>query len=265
MFDILSNVSVFLQCVICAFFCFLCTTLGALFIYIFKNKNPEQMSKLLALAGGIMIASSFFSLLSPAIESCQKNNLPIYLYVAIGFLVGGVFIVLSDKILDKFFKLERFSKHRALKRAMIFTGSITIHNIPEGMAVGVAFGSIATSMGDATTVSAILLAVGIGIQNIPEGLTVALPLRTQGISTNKSFVIGMLSGSVEPLFALLSFALCFYVTSILPFLLSFASGAMVAVATCELIPDAVKCGKNKATIFMIVGFFIMALLDTAFQ
>ncbi len=265
MLELLDNIPIIWQCVICAMFCFLCTTFGALLIYAFKNKNPDQMSKLLALAGGIMIASSFFSLLSPAIDACEENDLPIYLYVAIGFFIGGTFIVLSDKILDRFFTFEKFAKHRAMKRAVIFTGSIVIHNIPEGMAVGVAFGSIATATGDATAISAILLAVGIGIQNIPEGLTVALPLKAQGVSTNKSFVVGMLSGSVEPVFAILAYVLCFYVTSIMPFLLSFAAGAMVAVATCELIPEAVKCGKNKATIFLVVGFALMALLDTAFS
>lgn len=265
MLEFLNAIPTFWQCVICAVFCFLCTTFGAMLIFAFKNKSPDQMSKLLALAGGIMIASSFFSLLSPAIEACEENNLPIYLFVAIGFLVGGLFIVLSDKILDKFFNFERFAKHRAMKRAVVFTGSIVIHNIPEGMAVGVAFGSIATATGQPSAVAAILLAVGIGIQNIPEGLTVALPLRAQGVSTKKAFIVGMMSGSVEPLFAVLAFALCFYVTSILPFLLSFAAGAMVAVAACELIPEATKCGKNKATIFMVIGFAVMALLDTAFQ
>lgn len=265
MLELLDSIPVFWQCVICAVFCFLCTTFGALLIFAFKNKSPEQMCKLLAFAGGIMIASSFFSLLSPAIEACEKDNLPIYLYVAIGFLVGGIFIVLSDKILDKFFNLERFAQHKKMKRAVVFTGSIIIHNIPEGMAVGVAFGSIATATGGAHAVSAMLLALGIGIQNIPEGLTVALPLRAQGVSAKKAFCVGTLSGSVEPIFAVLAFALCFYVSSFLPFLLSFAAGAMVAVATCELIPEAVKCGKNKATVFMIVGFAVMALLDTAFQ
>ena len=252
------------QCVIGAMFCFVCTTVGASLVFLFKNKKQEHLTTLLSLAGGIMIASSFFSLLTPAIETCETNNLPIFLYVAIGFLVGGLFIVLSDKILDKFFCLEKFSKHRTFKKSIIFVGSITFHNIPEGMAVGVAFGSL-TFGGDVTTVAgAFMLAFGIGIQNIPEGAAVALPLKAQGISTKKSFFIGMSSGIVEPIFALLSFALCVYASSILPFLLSFAAGAMVAVACCELIPEAVKNGKNKATIFLTIGFFIMALLDTAF-
>ena len=250
------------QCVIGALFCFLCTTTGASLVFFFRKHNEDKMSSILALAGGIMIASSFFSLLSPAIETCEQNDLPIYLFVAIGFLVGGLFIVLSDKILDKFFNLEKFSKHKTFKKSVIFVGSITFHNIPEGMAVGVAFGSL-TLGADVTTIgAAFMLAFGIGIQNIPEGTAVALPLKAQGISTRKSFFIGMLSGIVEPIFALLAFLLCVYVSSILPFLLSFAAGAMVAVACCELIPESVKNGKNKATILLTIGFFVMALLDT---
>lgn len=250
------------QCVIGAMFCFLCTSIGASLVFFFKKGNTNKMNGVLALAGGIMIASSFFSLLMPAIETCEENNLPIYLFVAIGFLIGGIFIVLSDKILDKFFNLEKFAKHRAFKRSIIFAGSITFHNIPEGMAIGVAFGSLTLGADSATITSAFMLALGIGLQNIPEGAAVALPLKAQGVKTSKSFFVGMLSGIVEPIFAVLAFLLCYYVGTILPFLLSFAAGAMVAVACCELIPEAVKNGKNKATIFLIIGFFIMALLDT---
>ena len=258
------NLSPLLQCLIGATFCFLCTTSGASLVFMFQKKKQHQLFGLLSFAGGIMIASSFFSLLVPAIESCQEKDLPIYLYVALGFLVGGVFIVLSDKILDKFFNLKKFEKHKIFKRSVIFAGSITFHNIPEGMAIGVAFGSLAFGIDSTSFASAFMLALGIGLQNIPEGMAVALPPKAQGVSTKKSFFVGLLSGIVEPIFAVIAFLLCVYISSILPFLLSFAAGAMIAVATCELIPEAVSHHKNKATLFMLFGFFIMALLDTAF-
>ena len=261
MFEGLSPI---VQCLIGAGFCFLCTTLGASLVFLIKDGNIKKLYVLLALAGGIMIASSFFSLLAPAIETCEEQNLPVYLYVALGFLIGGAFIVLSDKILDKFFSYDKFSKHKKFKKSVIFAGSITFHNIPEGMAVGIAFGSLALNADPVTAMSAFTLAFGIGIQNIPEGVAVALPLKVQGVSTKKCFLIGLISGIVEPLFAIFAFLLCFFVSSILPFLLSFAAGAMVAVATCELIPESVGYNKNKATLFMILGFVIMALLDTAF-
>lgn len=250
------------QCVIGAMFCFLCTTIGASLVFFLRSNDSKKLSGVLALAGGIMIASSFFSLLMPAIEECEAKDLPIYLFVATGFLIGGIFIVLSDKILDRFFNIQRFSRHRAFKRSIIFAGSITFHNIPEGMAIGVAFGSLTLGADVASITSAFMLALGIGLQNIPEGVAVSLPLKVQGVKPRKAFFVGMLSGIVEPIFAILAFLLCVYVGTILPLLLSFAAGAMVAVATCELIPEAVQNGKNKATVFMVIGFFIMALLDT---
>lgn len=253
------------QCVLGAGFCFLCTSIGASFVFAIKNKRERQLTGFLAFAGGIMIASSYFSLLSPAIASCEEKNLPVYLYVAIGFLVGGIFIVLSDIILSKFFDTKKFSKHKTFKRSVIFVGSITFHNIPEGMAIGIAFGSLTLGADASTIASAFMLALGIGLQNIPEGTAVALPLKAQGVSSKKAFFIGVMSGIVEPIFAVLAFLLCVYIASFLPFLLSFAAGAMVAVATCELIPESVSNGKNRATIYMTIGFFLMALLDTAFD
>lgn len=262
--NMLEGLSPLVQCLLGVSFCFICTTLGASMVFLIKGNNPKKLYVLLSLAGGIMIASSFFSLLNPAIEACEEQNLPVYIFVALGFLIGGLFIVLSDKILDKFFSMEKYSKHKNFKKSIIFAGSITFHNIPEGIAVGIAFGSIAINADPTMIMSAFALAFGIGIQNIPEGVAVALPLKVQGVSTKKCFFVGLLSGIVEPIFAIMAFLLCFFVSSVLPFLLSFAAGAMVAVATCELIPESVAHNKNKSTLFMILGFVIMAVLDTAF-
>jgi len=264
MLNFFLDLPVVIQTLIATLFCWFCTTLGASIVFFFVKIKPKYLTAMLALASGVMIASSFFSLLQPAIEACKENNLPTSLYVAIGFIIGGLFIVLSDKILDKFFKLEKYKDHKAFKKSIIFTGSITIHNIPEGMAVGVAFGSIGVGLESATVATALLLALGIGIQNIPEGTAVSIPLKQQGCSSKKSFIIATLSGIVEPLFAPLACLLCIFFNGILPFLLSFAAGTMIAVATCELMPEACKGSKNYSILFVILGFAIMAVLDTSF-
>jgi len=263
MHDFITNIPIFWLTIISGGLCFLCTSLGSSFVYIFKNFNQKHLTALLAFAGGVMIASSFFSLINPAIESCEENNLPAFLFISLGFFIGGAFIIISSKILDKFFTIDKFTTHKELKRSIMLTSSMTLHNIPEGMAIGVAFGALIGVESTASLISAFMLAVGIAIQNIPEGASVSIPLRREGVSTTKSFFIGSASGFVEFIFAPLSFLLCFVVGSILPFLLAFAAGTMIAVAVCELLPEAVSYSKNRAILYLTLGFVVMAILDLA--
>ena len=195
----------------------------------------------------------------------QKNYGYIaWLLPATGFATGGLFVLLSDKFLDKVLKARKNSRNAiSLKRSILLVSAITIHNIPEGMAIGVAFGGLASGTPGMTLIAAIMLAVGIGIQNFPEGAAVALPLRNEGFSRLKSFMYGQASGLVEPISAVIGVVLVLTVRSILPFLLAFAAGAMLAVAARELLPESIQENKNLATLGLIAGFAIMMILDVA--
>ena len=263
MHELITNIPVFWLTVIAGGACFLSTSIGSSFVFLFKNLNQKYLTALLAFAGGVMIASSFFSLINPAIDACEEKNLPAFLFISLGFFIGGAFIIISSKILDKFFTMDKFTTHKGLKRGIMLTSSMTLHNIPEGMAVGVAFGALASTSTTAGILSAFMLAVGIAIQNIPEGASVSIPLRREGVSATKSFFIGSASGLVEFIFAPLAFLACYAVGSILPFLLAFAAGTMIAVAVCELLPEAVEHNKNRAILFLTLGFVTMAILDLA--
>jgi len=258
------KVATIFLCIIAGLVCWGCTTLGASAVFLVNKLQGKTIAILLSLSAGVMISASFFSLLNPAVEMCEKQNLPAFLFVALGFFVGGSFIVFSSKILDRFFEYDKFAGHKGLKKSIMLASSITLHNIPEGMAVGVAFGALTAGTAQTSVMSAFMLAIGIGIQNIPEGASVSLPLRMQGVSKGKSFLTGMMSGVVEPIFAPIAFLVCSFVSSILPFLLSFGAGTMIAVATCELVPEAVHWSKHRAILFLTLGFVIMALLDLAF-
>ena len=195
----------------------------------------------------------------------QKNcGYIAWILPAIGFATGGLFVLLSDKFLDKVLKARKNSRNAiSLKRSILLVSAITIHNIPEGMAIGVAFGGLASGTPGMTLIAAIMLAVGIGIQNFPEGAAVALPLRNEGFSRFKSFMYGQASGLVEPISAVIGVVLVLTVRSILPFLLAFAAGAMLAVAARELLPESIQENKNLATLGLIAGFAIMMILDVA--
>lgn len=211
-----------------------------------------------------MIAASFWSLLSPAIDLSFELGYIAWVLPAIGFVVGGLFVLLSDKFLDKVLKNKKNLRNAdSLKRSILLIAAITIHNIPEGMAVGVAFGGIASGVPGMTLIGAVMLALGIGIQNFPEGAAVSLPLRNEGFSRLKSFMFGQASALVEPISAVIGVVLVLTIRSILPFLLSFAAGAMIAVAARELLPESVKENKNLATLGLICGFVIMMVLDVA--
>lgn len=243
------------------------TALGASIVFFFKDVKKGILNSMLGFGAGVMIAASFWSLLNPAIELCEDLGYNSWLVPAIGFILGGLFIVLSDKFLDKFsfnnLKSEDESRFRSFKKSILLVLAVTLHNIPEGLSVGVAFGGAALGIPGCTIASAILLAVGIGLQNFPEGAAVSLPLRREGFPVFKSFFFGQASGLVEPIAGVLGVFMALTMRSILPILLSFSAGAMVGVVSSELIPEACIENKNLTTVGVIIGFSLMMILDVA--
>ena len=245
------------------------TALGAAMVVFFTSPNPKSLNMMLGFASGVMIAASFWSLLQPAIERAEAAAVaPAYLVATGGFLCGALFMWASDKIVS-------FARRRAdmsieksnerLHRIIMLILSITLHNIPEGLAVGVAFGALqGGGYEPEKLMGAISVAVGIGLQNFPEGAAVSIPLRREGFSRKKSFLLGQASGMVEPIAGVLGAVLVVYMEAILPYALSFAAGAMILVAVHELIPE---CQQNQqsqpylATMGIVLGFAAMMLLD----
>ncbi len=246
----------------------LLTALGAATVVFFKKPSPRAMNLMLGFASGVMIAASFWSLLQPAIERAEASEgLPAYLVVTMGFLMGAIFMWGSDKIVSRATSRADSTAGRPgerLNRIIMLVLSITLHNIPEGLAVGVAFGALQKGFTAETLMGAVTIALGIGLQNFPEGAAVSLPLRREGCSRRKSFLLGQASGIVEPIAGVLGALLVVYVEAILPYALSFAAGAMILVAVHELIPE---CQRNQcrepytATVGIVSGFAIMMLLD----
>lgn len=239
------------------------TALGAALVFLFKKVNKNVMDAMLGIASGVMIAASFWSLLSPAIEMAENLNMIPWLVVFFGFFCGGLLLFVGDIFFKKISKKKDFSNNK-VKRCLMLIFSITLHNIPEGLAVGVAFGSIAYGLEGATLISACLLALGIGIQNFPEGTAVSVPLRREGLSRKKAFWFGQLSGIVEPISGVIGALLVLKIRLLLPFLLSFAAGAMIYVVVEELIPESqTNKKKNLMALFTLVGFSVMMILDVA--
>lgn len=248
----------------------LVTALGAATVVFFKSLNPKAMNLMLGFASGVMIAASFWSLLAPAIERAEAcSQIPAYIIATSGFLAGALFMWCSDKAVTfarrNTTALSTDTDGIHLNRIIMLVLSITIHNIPEGMAVGVAFGALQNSNYTAEgLMGAISLAIGIGLQNFPEGAAVSVPLRREGYSRKKAFFLGQASGMVEPVAGLFGALLVVYVEAILPFALSFAAGTMILVAVHELIPE---CQRNQssqpytATMGIVTGFAFMMLLD----
>ena len=245
------------------------TALGAAMVVFFTSPNPKSLNIMLGFASGVMIAASFWSLLQPAIERAEAtSSQPAYLVATAGFLCGALFMWASDKIVSfarRRTDLAGGKSNERLHRIIMLILSITLHNIPEGLAVGVAFGALQNgSFGAENLMGAISVAVGIGLQNFPEGAAVSIPLRREGYSRKKSFLLGQASGMVEPFAGVLGAVLVVYVETILPFALSFAAGAMILVAVHELIPE---CQRNQraqpyfATMGIVLGFAVMMLLD----
>lgn len=258
------NLNPVIQALIATLFTWGVTALGALLVCFFKEINGKVLDTILGFSAGVMIAASFWSLLNPSINLSEELGYIVWLLPTIGFIAGGIFVLLSDKFLDRILKTKKTLKSaNSLKRSILLISAITIHNIPEGMAIGVAFGGIATGVPGMTVIGAVMLALGIGIQNFPEGAAVSLPLRREGYSRVKSFMIGQASALVEPISAIIGAILVIYIRSMLPFLLAFAAGAMIVVVARELLPESVKNNKNLSTLGLTVGFVLMMILDVA--
>jgi ZIP family zinc transporter len=244
------------------------TALGAGMVFFFREINRRVLDAMLGFAAGVMIAASFWSLLAPAIEMAEDGPLPAWIPAVVGFLLGGVFLWVIDKILPHLHIGYPIEEAEGLKtswqRSVLLVLAITLHNIPEGLAVGVAFGAVAAGLPAATLGGAVALAVGIGIQNFPEGAAVSVPLRREELSRLKSFWYGQLSGLVEPIAGVLGAAAVFLIRPILPYALAFAAGAMIYVVVEELIPEAQLEGNtHMATIGAMLGFAVMMTLDVA--
>lgn len=259
MIEFYINLNPILQALIACIFTFSITALGAGLVIFFKNINKNILDAMLGSAAGVMIAASFWSLLSPAISLAETVKMNIILVIATSFISGGLLLFVGDKI---FSNLKIKNKDNNLKKIIMLVSSITLHNIPEGLAIGVAFGTIAYGLDGATLTSACLLAFGIGIQNFPEGTAVSVPLRKYGLSRKKSFIFGSLSGIVEPIAGVIGAILALKIRVLLPFLLAFAAGAMIYVVVVELIPESQSNErKDLMAMFTLIGFTIMMMLD----
>ncbi|MCP5454463.1 MAG: ZIP family metal transporter [Spirochaetaceae bacterium] len=244
------------------------TALGAALVFFFRTINQKVLNSMLGFASGVMIAASFWSLLNPAIEMAAAMGKNPVVPAVVGFLGGGLFLLLVDVTLPHLhLGLERVQAEgikTTWKRSVLLVLAITLHNIPEGLAVGVAFGALGLAGSPATFGAAVALAIGIGIQNFPEGAAVSIPLRREGFSRRKSFLYGQASGIVEPVAAVLGALLVVSIQPILPYALAFAAGAMIYVVVEELIPEAQQHGSSDfSTIGAMLGFAVMMLLDVA--
>lgn len=244
------------------------TALGAAMVFFFKEINKKILNAMLGFAAGVMIAASFWSLLNPAIEMAEEMGTPGYIPAVIGFLFGGAFLFLVDRLIPHLHigapDEEAEGIHTQLHRSILLVLAITLHNIPEGLAVGVAFGAAASGLPGAAVASAIALAIGIGLQNFPEGAAVSIPLRREGLSRAKSFLYGQASGVVEPIAGMLGAVAVLAMKPLLPYALSFAAGAMIYVCVEELIPEAQRdSDTDSSSIGAMLGFAVMMFLDVA--
>jgi len=249
-------------------FTWLVTALGAAVVFLFKKMNQVALDGMLGFTGGVMIAASFWSLLDPAIAMSEGEGFIKVIPATVGFLLGALFLFGLDKILPHLHLNFKQKDAEGIKtpwqKTTLLTLAITLHNIPEGLAVGVLFGGVAMGIPEATISGALILALGIGIQNFPEGIAVAMPLRRMGISRKKSFMYGQASAIVEPIAAVLGAMAVSFFTPILPYALAFAAGAMIFVVVEEVIPETQQ-NKNTdiATLGFIFGFVVMMSLDVA--
>lgn len=276
MISYIQSLSPVVQALLGTLFTWGVTALGAAIVFFFKSINKKILNVMLGFAAGVMIAASFWSLLNPAIILSEELGQISWLVVSIGFLSGGLFLFLIDKLLPHlhigFQAAERTEGIKtSWQRSILLVLAITLHNIPEGLAVGVAFGAAASGVKGATIASAVALAIGIGLQNFPEGAAVSVPLRREGYSRKKAFLYGQASGIVEPISGVIGAMAAISMRSILPFALSFAAGAMIFVVVEELIPEAQRYDESEknskigdvTALGCMLGFAVMMILDVA--
>lgn len=252
-------------------FTYTLTALGAALVFFTKKINYKLLDAMMGFAAGVMIAASFWSLLVPSIDMAAAQGMIEWMPAVIGFLSGGIFLRICDAFLPHLHIGSPMDEAEGLptswRRATLLVLAITLHNIPEGLAIGVLFGAAASGLeaaGGATIAGAISLAIGIGLQNFPEGTAVSMPLRREGLSVGKSFWYGQLSGIVEPVSAVLGAAAVLFIQPLLPYALSFAAGAMIFVVVEELIPESQHRGNTDiATLGTMLGFCVMMVLDVA--
>ncbi|MEN2983623.1 MAG: ZIP family metal transporter [Dictyoglomaceae bacterium] len=265
----LKSLSPVIQALFATLFTWGLTALGSAGVFLTREVNRKILDGMLGFASGVMISASYFSLISPAIELAQKeSSLPFWFPVVVGFLLGGLCLYFIDKLIPhlhlNFPDESKEGVSTTWRRTTLLILAITLHNIPEGLAVGVAFGAIKLGGDVASLTSAIALAIGIGLQNFPEGLAVSMPLRREKLSAFKSFFYGQLSGIVEPIAGVIGASAVLIARPILPYALAFAAGAMIYVVIEELIPEAQKAGETDLpTLGALIGFSIMMFLDLA--
>ncbi|UOR14142.1 ZIP family metal transporter [Halobacillus amylolyticus] len=269
MIDFFLDLNPIVQALIATCFTWGMTALGAALVFTTKTLNQKLLDGMLGFAGGVMIAASFWSLLSPALDMAEADGIPAWIPAAVGFLLGGIFLWGVDKILPHLHPTSSIEEAEGIhpnqkRRSTLLVLAITLHNIPEGLAVGVAFGAIAAGFPSASLAGAIALGIGIGIQNFPEGVAVSMPLRRDGMSRRKSFMYGQFSGMVEPISAIIGVMAVTLIEPLLPYALSFAAGAMIFVVAEEVIPGSQEEGnKDLASMTLMIGFTVMMILDVA--
>ena len=257
-----------LQAIVATSFTWFITMLGAATVLVAKNISRKVLDTMLGFASGVMIAASYWSLLDPAVKMSEGTGVPSWFPAAVGFMLGGVFLLATDKILPhlhlEFSMDEAEGIKTSWQRSTLLVLAVTLHHIPEGLAVGIAFGSLATSTSSASLTGAVALAAGIAIQNFPEGLAVAMSLRREGLSRLKSFWYGQFSGLVEPVAGVIGAVVVVLSQAILPYALGFAAGAMIYVVVEELIPESQRgCNTDLATMGAMLGFTVMMILEVA--
>jgi ZIP family zinc transporter len=263
-----ASLSPVLQALIATLFTWAVTAVGAATVFLTRRVNTRFLNAMLGFAAGVMIAASYWSLLAPSVELSKGGSLPVWFAPVVGFLLGGAVLWLVDRLLPHlhlgFPDADTEGIATSWKRSTLLMLAVTLHNIPEGLAVGVAFGAAASLTQQVSLASAVALAIGIGIQNFPEGMAISLPLRREGMSMAKSFWYGQFSGMVEPMAGLFGAFAVIAITPILPYAMSFAAGAMFYVVVEELIPECQREGNtNLPTVAAMLGFAIMMLLEIA--
>ncbi len=266
-----AGLSPIVQALLATFFTWGMTAAGAALVFGAKNVPRKLLDAMLGFAAGVMIAASFWSLLAPSISLSEGGTLPLWVPPVIGFLAGGIFLRLLDRLLPHLHPGMKISEaegiHTSWRRSVLLVSAITLHNIPEGLAVGVTFGAVGLGISEgvpgASLGAAVALAIGIGLQNFPEGTAVAMPLRREGMSRSRSFFYGQLSATVEPVAAVAGAAAVLFARPILPYALAFAAGAMIFVVAEELVPEAKRGSPDIAAMSLMVGFAVMMTLDVA--